>query len=76
VSTLRITRAGAIRMCVALTGVKPATVRVWIHRGLITEHPDGFDPDEVWMWTQQTRNIEQAVGAVHAAHVRTTRRAS
>lgn len=71
----RITYSGAIHLCVTVGGVKPGTARVWISRGIITRHPDGFDPDEILQWLEQTRDIGKAVGAAVAAHNRyTTRR--
>jgi hypothetical protein len=75
-SEVRITYSGAVEMCVAWSGVKAATVRVWISRGLITRYPDGFDPDEIALWLETTRNTEKARGAALASHVRyQTRRA-
>jgi hypothetical protein len=75
-SDVRITYNGAVEMCVAWCGVKPGTVRVWITRGLITRHPDGFDPDEIAQWIETVRNTEKARGAALASHIRyQTRRA-
>jgi ribosomal protein S12 methylthiotransferase accessory factor YcaO len=75
-SGVRVDRATIVSIAVSAAGVKPATVRQWIARGIITQHPDGYDPDELLQWIETTRNVDQARGAVHASHVRhQTRRA-
>lgn len=33
-----------------ICGVKPGTIRLWVHRGQILRHPDGFDVDELLHW--------------------------
>lgn len=76
-SGIRLTYAEIVRVGVDAAGVKPATVKKWIARGLVTRHADGYDPDEMLQWVETVRDTGKARGAVLAAHVRhQTRRAS
>lgn len=75
-SGVRVDQAGIVRIGVAVAGVKPATVRQWITRGHLTRHVDGFDPDELILWVETIRNVGQARGAAHAAHVRHQKRSA
>jgi hypothetical protein len=49
-SGVRVTFAAAVRIGAFVAQVQPRTVEQWIHRGLITKHPDGYDPDEILTW--------------------------
>lgn len=51
-SGVRITYTGAVNLGMLLAGVKAGTVEQWITRGLITKHPDGYDPDEIMLWVE------------------------
>lgn len=69
-SGVRVDYATIVAIGCSAAKVKPATVRKWISRGLITRHDDGFDPDELFRWVETIRNLDQAVGGVVAAHNR------
>jgi hypothetical protein len=40
----------------AIAEVKPATVRQWVHRGIIRRYDDGYDVTEILLWLDQHRS--------------------
>lgn len=42
-----MSRHVGIAVAAEVAEVSPATIRSWVHRGLLTRHPDGFDLGEV-----------------------------
>lgn len=43
---MRVPLTDAAGIC----GVKPGTIRRWVHDGRVIRHPDGYDVDELLQW--------------------------
>lgn len=39
-----------LTLAASISGVKPGTIRRWVHDGRIIRHDDGYDVDELLHW--------------------------
>lgn len=39
-----------LQIAANICGVKPGTIRRWVHDHRVTRHPDGYDVDELLHW--------------------------